>query len=50
MEAMGNANARPSIAFANYSVSMCEILKRKPGRIKGHEFHSHLSQVDKVRR
>ena len=33
-----------------YSVSMCEILKHKPGRIKGHEFHSHLSQVDKVRR
>ena len=33
-----------------YSVSMCEVLKRKPGRIKGHEFHSHFSQVDKVRR
>ena len=33
-----------------YSVSFCEILKRKPGRIKGHKFHSHLSQADRVRR
>ena len=32
-----------------YSVSLCERLKREPGRIKGHEFHSHLSQADKVR-
>ena len=47
----GQRKCVPEYSFCElYSVSMCEILKRKAGRIKGHEFHSHLSQVDKVRR